>query len=79
MSTNKMKQIAVAMPIYKKNSKKQPEDIVGMKIFPLDPNSPTPRADFNATAFLIWTSNLKGLTLAGLTAPVYESVPYKRQ
>lgn len=73
-----MKLVGKAIPIYRKNSKKQPEDLVGIKIFPLDPNSQTPRPDFTANAMLIWGRDLKGLTLAGITADVYESVPYSR-
>lgn len=73
-----MKQIAVAIPIYKKDSEKIPNNIIGIKIFPLDPNAQYPRPDFNQNAFVIWKRNLDGLTLAGISAPVMESVPYKR-
>lgn len=72
------KQVAIATPIYKANSQRTPADIVGIKIFPLDPTSQTPRPDFTQTAFLIWKRDLNGVLLAGISAKVTESVPYAK-
>lgn len=70
-----MKQIGIALPIYRKDEPKTPENIIGIKIFSMTENG---RPNFSQTAFVIWRNNLDIVLLAGAEAPVMESIPYAK-
>lgn len=70
-----MKQIAVAIPIYKKDHDKEPKNIIGLKVLPITEKG---NPDFSQTGMVIWKQELNGVILAGMRVPVYESVPYSK-
>lgn len=69
-----MKNVALAKPIFKKDSKRTPNDIIGLKIFFRDDNE---RPQYDKDALLMWKSAIDGVLLAGVSGDVYLSEPYE--